>query len=149
MVKLGDFDDVPKDSRVGDVKWKLSGSFGYFYDVMKYTLAQGSVGGDYWFSHVYRLDNTNVAGLGKAWTRFVENEAEEILHYLKGAGLRPEMEGTLESSDGDEVVVSSDDGRHAVTKSVAETVSVKADPAPAPRPPLPEQLELSSDRYGR
>jgi hypothetical protein len=50
---------------LGDGKWKLSGSFGYFYDVMKYILAQSSFGGDYWFSHVYRLDNTNVAGLGK------------------------------------------------------------------------------------
>jgi DtxR family Mn-dependent transcriptional regulator len=78
-----------------------------------------------------------------------ENEAEEILHYLKEAGLHPELEGTLESSEGDEVVVSSQEGRHAVSKSVAETVSVKADPAPPPRPPLPEQLELSSDRYGR
>jgi hypothetical protein len=28
-------------------------------------------------------------------------------------------------------------------------VSVKADPAPPPRPPLPEQLVTSSDRYGR
>jgi DtxR family Mn-dependent transcriptional regulator len=78
-----------------------------------------------------------------------ENEAEEILHYLKRTGLRPEMEGMLESADDDEVVVSSEDGRHAVAKDVAETVSVKADPAPPPRPPLPEQLELSSDRYGR
>ena len=78
-----------------------------------------------------------------------ENEAEELLHYLKKSGLHPELEGTLESSDGDEVVVSSDEGRHSVSKSVAETVSVKADPAPPPRPPLPEQLELSSDRYGR
>ena len=78
-----------------------------------------------------------------------ENEAEEILHYLKGTGLHPELQGTLESTDDDEVVVSSEEGRHAVSKSVAETVSVKADPAPPPRPPLPEQLELSSDRYGR
>ena len=78
-----------------------------------------------------------------------ENEAEEILHYLKTTGLRPGLEGKLESSDGDEVVVSSDDGRHPVSKSVAETVSVKADPAPPSRPPLPEQLVVSSDRYGR
>jgi hypothetical protein len=28
-------------------------------------------------------------------------------------------------------------------------VSVRAGPAPPPRAPLPEQLELSSDRYGR
>jgi len=77
-----------------------------------------------------------------------ENEAEELLHYLKEAGLRPQLEGTLQSSD-DEVVIASEDGAHSVSRSVAETVSVRADPAPAPRPPLPEQLEISSDRYGR
>lgn len=78
-----------------------------------------------------------------------ENEAEELLHYLMQAGLHPGLEGTLESSDDDEVVMSSSKGRHAVTRSVAETVSVRADPAPPPRPPLPEQLILSRDRYGR
>ena len=77
-----------------------------------------------------------------------ENGAEELLHYLKEAGLRPQLEGTLQSSD-DEVVIASEDGTHSVSRSVAETVSVRADPAPAPRPPLPEQLEISSDRYGR
>ncbi|MGZ5310262.1 MAG: metal-dependent transcriptional regulator [Solirubrobacterales bacterium] len=78
-----------------------------------------------------------------------ENEAEELLHYLKQAGLAPELEGELKSSDEDEVVVVSDEGTHTVSRSVAETVSVRADPAPPPRPPLPEQLVLSSDRYGR
>jgi DtxR family transcriptional regulator, Mn-dependent transcriptional regulator len=78
-----------------------------------------------------------------------ENEAEEILHYLKGTGLHPGLKGKLESSDDDEVVVASDDGRHPVSKSVAETVSVRADPAPPARPPLPDQLVISSDRYGR
>jgi DtxR family Mn-dependent transcriptional regulator len=78
-----------------------------------------------------------------------ENEAEELLHYLKTAGLHPGLDGTLESSDPDEVVVASEDGRHAVSRSVAETVSVRAAPAPAPRAPLPEALVLSSDRYGR
>jgi DtxR family Mn-dependent transcriptional regulator len=78
-----------------------------------------------------------------------ENEAEEILHYLKGTGIHPGLEGKLESSDADEIVMSSGEGKHAVSKSVAETVSVKADPAPAARPPLPDQLVISSDRYGR
>jgi DtxR family Mn-dependent transcriptional regulator len=78
-----------------------------------------------------------------------ENEAEEILHYLRDAGLAPELEGTLEASDDDEVVLKSADGKHTISRSVAETVSVKADPAPPSRPPLPEQLVLSSDRYGR
>jgi hypothetical protein len=50
----------------GDGRWKLSGSFGYYYDVMKYEMARGSFGGDYWFSHVYRMDNPNVLSLGKA-----------------------------------------------------------------------------------
>src|SRR5215212_674586 len=41
-----------------------------------------------------------------------ENEAEELLHYLKEAGMRPGLDGTLESSGADEVVVASDDGSH-------------------------------------
>jgi DtxR family transcriptional regulator, Mn-dependent transcriptional regulator len=78
-----------------------------------------------------------------------ENEAEDLLHYLKRSGLQPGLDGKVETSDDDVVVVNSGDGRHEVSRSVAETVSVRADPAPAPRAPLPEQLELSSDRYGR
>jgi DtxR family Mn-dependent transcriptional regulator len=78
-----------------------------------------------------------------------ENEAEELLHYLKESGLHPGLEGTLASSDADEVVVTSGGEGHVVSRSVAETVSVRADPSPPPRPPLPEQLVLSSDRYGR
>lgn len=78
-----------------------------------------------------------------------ENEAEQILHYLKRAGLDPELEGRIEASDDDEVVVVSDEGRHVISRGVAETVSVAADPSPPPRPPLPEQLERSGDRYGR
>jgi len=78
-----------------------------------------------------------------------ENEAEELLHYLRQAGLHPELEGKVESTDDEEVVISSDEGRHSISKSVAETVSVRADPAPPSRPPLPDQLLLSSDRYGK
>ena len=78
-----------------------------------------------------------------------ENEAEELLHYLKAAGLEPGLEGKLESSDEDGVTIASVDGAHRVTRSVAETVSVRADPAPPPRAAIPEQLVLSSDRYGR
>jgi len=37
----------------------------------------------------------------------------------------------------------------SVTRSVAETVSVKADPSPPPRTALPDQLVLGKDRYGR
>src|SRR4051812_42429866 len=78
-----------------------------------------------------------------------ENEAEDLLHYLKDAGIEPGEEGTVASSDDDHVVV--DFGRHRseVSRSVAETVSVVADPSPPPRTALPEQLVLSKDRYGR
>ena len=41
-----------------------------------------------------------------------ENEAEELLHYLKQAGLRPGLDGKLEDSGESEVVLVSDDGRH-------------------------------------
>jgi DtxR family Mn-dependent transcriptional regulator len=78
-----------------------------------------------------------------------ENEAEELLHYLKRSGLRPGLEGTIAESTDERVLVRSADGEHAVTKDVAETVSVRANPPPTPRPPLPDQLEFSADRYGR
>jgi DtxR family Mn-dependent transcriptional regulator len=87
-------------------------------------------------------------GASVAVLRF-ENEAEEILHYLKKTGLRPGLEGEVEPNGDDEVVVSSDEGRHVISRSVAETVSVRADPSPPPRPPLPDQLVISTDRYGR
>jgi DtxR family Mn-dependent transcriptional regulator len=78
-----------------------------------------------------------------------ENEAEELLHYLRETGFEPGMEATVKSTDEEEVVITSADGDHAVSRSVAETVSVIADPAPPPRAALPEQLVLSRDKYGR
>jgi DtxR family Mn-dependent transcriptional regulator len=79
-----------------------------------------------------------------------ENEAEDLLHYLKESGLHPGLQGTLAAHDRREVVLESADGsRCAVTPSVAETVSVVADPSPPPRTALPEQLVLGQQRYGR
>lgn len=78
-----------------------------------------------------------------------ENEAESLLHYLKGIGLEPGLQGTVAAKDEDSVVIEADDGRHEVSRSVAETVTVRADPAPPPRAALPDQLVLSEDRYGR
>jgi DtxR family Mn-dependent transcriptional regulator len=78
-----------------------------------------------------------------------ENEAEDVLHYLKQAGFRPGLAGRVESGLGDEVAVEADGTVLAISRSVAETVSVKADPSPPPRTALPEQLVLGRDRYGR
>jgi DtxR family Mn-dependent transcriptional regulator len=79
-----------------------------------------------------------------------ENEAEDLLHYLKEIGIEPGMKGTLSASTPELVTVTSEDGAEiAVTFSVAETVSVIADPSPPPRIALPEQLVLARERYGR
>jgi DtxR family transcriptional regulator, Mn-dependent transcriptional regulator len=78
-----------------------------------------------------------------------ENEAEELLRYLKAAGLEPGLEGRLAASDSEHVVLEAPDGRRCeLTPSVAETVSVSADPSPPPRTALPERLVLGQ-RYGR
>jgi DtxR family Mn-dependent transcriptional regulator len=78
-----------------------------------------------------------------------ENEAEDLLHYLKGTGLHPGLEGAVAESGDEEVVVEAGGTRLALTRSVAETVTVQADPSPPPRVALPEQLVLARERYGR
>jgi DtxR family Mn-dependent transcriptional regulator len=78
-----------------------------------------------------------------------ENEAEDLLHYLKETGIEPGLEGEIASNEGGLVSVRSEGDTATVTSSVAETVSVIADPSPPPRIALPEQLVLGRDRYGR
>jgi len=78
-----------------------------------------------------------------------ENEAEDLLRYLKASGIEPGLKGTLVARDADEVIVETTDGMRCVlTPSVAETVSVIANPSPPQRTALPEQLVLGQ-RYGR
>jgi DtxR family Mn-dependent transcriptional regulator len=79
----------------------------------------------------------------------LENEAEDLLHYLKDSGIEPGLEGEIASNDGEMVTVRSDHGDATVTVSVAETVSVIAEPSPPARIALPEQLVLGRERYGR
>jgi DtxR family transcriptional regulator, Mn-dependent transcriptional regulator len=78
-----------------------------------------------------------------------ENEAEDLLHYLMDAGIEPGVEGEIVSNDGEELQIATERGTSVLTFSVAETVSVKADPSPPPRKALPEQLVLGRERYGR
>ena len=78
-----------------------------------------------------------------------ENEAEELLHLLHDAGVEPGHAGTLASSDEHDVTLELDGRSISLTRSVAETVSVIADPSPPPRVALPDQLVISKDRYGR
>jgi DtxR family Mn-dependent transcriptional regulator len=77
-----------------------------------------------------------------------ENEAEDLLHYLKDTGLEPGLDGTIAAADDEHITVASNGSEHMLTRSVAETVSVTADPSPPPRTALPRQLVLGG-RYGR
>ncbi len=79
----------------------------------------------------------------------LENEAEDLLHYLKANGIEPGREGQIEDKDAETITVTWTDGGSKVTISVAETVSVTADPSPPARIALPEQLVLGTHRYGR
>lgn len=78
-----------------------------------------------------------------------ENEAEDLLHYLMDAGLYPGLEGEIADSGDEEITLRSHKGEHRITRSVAETISVTADPSPPPRTALPEHLVLGRERYGR
>jgi DtxR family Mn-dependent transcriptional regulator len=78
-----------------------------------------------------------------------ENEAEDLLHYLRAVGLEPGLEAVVIEPGVEEITLEAGDRRITLTRSVAETVSVTADPSPPPRVALPEQLVLATQRYGR
>src|SRR5689334_20254528 len=79
------------------------------------------------------------------------HEAEDVLHQLMAAGVGPGLEGTVAASDDEQVTITAADGsEHTLTRTGAETVTVRADPSPPPRTAIPaEQLVLGRDRYGR
>src|SRR5437764_13223150 len=79
----------------------------------------------------------------------LENEAEDLLHYLKEAGIEPGLSGEIAGNDGELVTVAHEGRDASVTVSVAETVTVLAEPSPPSRTALPEQLVLGRERYGR
>jgi Carboxypeptidase regulatory-like domain/TonB-dependent Receptor Plug Domain len=47
----------------GDGKWKAYGSYGLFYDWIKYELSRGTFGGDHWNQYVRGLDTLDVLSL--------------------------------------------------------------------------------------
>lgn len=44
-------------------KLKVWGSYGKFFDIMKYSLPQGSFGGQYWHDCAYQLNDPNIANI--------------------------------------------------------------------------------------
>jgi hypothetical protein len=82
----------------GDGKWKLSGSYGLFYDLMKYAMARAAFGGSSWISHVYRLDEPDVLALnlrnpGALGTRITSFDNRSIPVNERGewAGIDPDL----------------------------------------------------------
>jgi len=79
-----------------------------------------------------------------------ENEAEDLLHYLARAGIEPGQKGTMIAADDPDDVAFDAGGRTvSIERTVAETVSVLADPSPPRRVALPDQLVFARDKYGR
>jgi DtxR family transcriptional regulator, Mn-dependent transcriptional regulator len=78
-----------------------------------------------------------------------ENEAEDLLHMLMDLGVEPGLQGTVRATDPEQVDVDFGAREVSLTRSVAETIAVLADPSPRPRTALPEQLVLGKERYGR
>ena len=78
-----------------------------------------------------------------------ENEAEDLLHLFKAEGLEPGREGIVSEVDDEHITVDFGGQLGTLTRSVAETVSVIADPSPPRRIALPEQLVIGTERYGR
>jgi DtxR family Mn-dependent transcriptional regulator len=100
-------------------------------------------------SRIHGVPLADVSAGAKVTVLRFENEAEDLLHLFKAEGFEPGEVGVVAGSD-DEAVTVDFGGRPAsLTRSVAETVSVLADPSPPPRAALPEQIVLSKDRYGR
>ena len=44
----------------GDQQWKVYGSYGSYFDVMKYELPRGSFGGDKWVDFFFTADSSNI-----------------------------------------------------------------------------------------
>ena len=81
----------------------------------------------------------------------LENEAEDLLHYLMSRRVHPGLRAVVAAKDGELITITPQAGGEptSLTISVAETVSVTAEPSPPPRTALPEQLVLGQGRYGR
>ena len=79
-----------------------------------------------------------------------ENEAEDLLHYLREVGLEPGLEGGAHRvGAGGGVVEATGRQNHDYAQRRRDRFRCIADPSPPPRVALPEQLVLASQRYGR
>ncbi|HKX32210.1 MAG TPA: carboxypeptidase regulatory-like domain-containing protein [Blastocatellia bacterium] len=77
----------------GNGKWKLSAGYGQYFDLMKYELARGSFGGDFWHSHVYTLDNPNLGMLSKSTPGALGTQILDIDNRTLPINAQGEIEG--------------------------------------------------------
>ncbi|HKQ75524.1 MAG TPA: TonB-dependent receptor [Blastocatellia bacterium] len=88
---------------LGDAKWKISASYGHFYDTMKYELARTSFGGDYWVSNVFTLDDptklsqVNKSSPGAAGTAITKYDNRTVPVNAQGEldGIDPDIHATF------------------------------------------------------
>ncbi len=62
---------------VGNLRWEVYGSFGLYYDVMKYELPRGSFGGDKWIDFFYTWDSPDWTANSAATCRTGSNTLVE------------------------------------------------------------------------
>jgi hypothetical protein len=72
---------------LGDGKVKVFASFGYFFDIMKYNLPQGSFGGAWWHDCVYAIDSPTYTNIVPA------RDAQG--HYCPAGGGNTPAGGTI------------------------------------------------------
>jgi len=91
---------------LGNSKWKISGSYSHFYDTLKYELARGSFGGDFWVSNVFTLDDltkipqlnkTNPGVAGSAITKY-DNRTVPVNAQGELDGIDPDIHATYSRS---------------------------------------------------
>ncbi len=83
----------------GDGKWKIASSWVRVNDVLKYELARGSFGGDYWHDHVYTLDSPDLSRLslsspGALGTKIIEIDNRTVPINAQGQleGIDPDID---------------------------------------------------------
>ena len=90
-----------------------------------------------------------VVGIGRCGVGLGCSDSSSNAKGLLGNVRLKSVVSEVDTNDGESVSVRFDGAVATVTASVAETVSVVADPSPPPRIALPEQLVLGRERYGR
>jgi hypothetical protein len=77
----------------GDGKWKIASSWVRINDVLKYELARGSFGGDYWHDHVYTLDSPDLNRLSVSSPGALGSKLIEIDNRTVPINAQGQLEG--------------------------------------------------------